>query len=155
MKKLRNFLLFAFILTISYCVYASQDPDVLWSVDLHNAQITELKFSPDDQYVAVGYDGGVQMRNANTGELIWEKFYSNLRGLDFSTDSRLLITSNYCFFKIWDVESGNLVSMILDSAKLDTNHSAGKIFFCDSNRCFITFVPREKMEHAIKIDYCN
>jgi len=74
-------------------------------------EIIEIKFSPNDKYLAVGgMDSRIFLYNGKTWEYLrtLKGHHSTINYIDFSVDGKYLQSSDSnCFLLYWDVEQGN------------------------------------------------
>lgn len=77
--------------------------------DSVNSALT-LAYSPNSQYLACGYaDGSIKLRNASTGNKIYELsgHSSSISGVSFSSDGSQLVSSSFDkTVKIWRISDG-------------------------------------------------
>jgi WD40 repeat protein len=109
-------------------VFVGGDSDTLWYHDT-GKNVQEVKFSPDDEYLAVAMReySPVQLFNVANGELV--KSFDNtlgdsFRAVAFSNDSKLLFATGYniqepstkieLVLEVYDVETGKRIINLLD-----------------------------------------
>ncbi|MBV9959791.1 MAG: WD40 repeat domain-containing protein, partial [Acidobacteria bacterium] len=76
-----------------------------------------LAFSPDGKYLAFDGDNNLVLWNIETGSVQSTIKYANITHLEFSPDSKTIVTSSTDpHIKIWDVETGSLKQEIKEGS---------------------------------------
>ncbi|KAI0529797.1 WD40-repeat-containing domain protein [Xylaria digitata] len=131
-------------------------PDTPWALS--------VQFSPDDVFLAVGYNRGVQIFRADTGQLVHDLRHdspsdsgSNLvRVIRFSTDGRTLAAGGGDGkILIWDIESSRVLHTFVDTGSpircMDISKDSGLLIAGSEDH--IKFVAVDARDGVMLLDF--
>jgi WD40 repeat protein len=115
---MKNLIIFSFVFLFVLIQSGLGQDDTLWTRKFSWAKHpTNVKFSPDGQYIAVGMitdtsdtNGAVQLRETLTGDVVWKQIADTVLDLLVTPDSNYVITAHTGKkINIWRFDSGQLI----------------------------------------------